>query len=240
LFSPDEAFQLELESQLALTQRLSPDPEEVAARLVRAPLAVIFRFPDGRGELQVTLTPPLARRISSELRMERKLPASATDAIDVKLSGRARQHLRVMMRNARFDFTPAITEFLREVILRLDVHDDEGRECFAFALELLAEDGTPEDIHARLVARKKWLVRALHHSQRQREHLTQSNVETLLSQGQRLTWVDEAATRRHIVFIDRICWAVFGGIPQVDPEWPAQEVEIDGRQVLSDLMRRLP
>jgi hypothetical protein len=240
LFSPDEALQVELENLLALPHRSSPDAQEVAARLTMAPLPVIFRFPDGRGELQVALTPPLARRLTSGLRIGRNLPAPAVDAIDVNFSGRARQRLRVMIRNARFDFTPAKTEFLCALIPRLDVQDDDGRECFAFAMELLAERGEPEDIYATLVARRKWLAKALHFSQRQREYLAQSNVETLLSQGQRLTWVDEAASRRQIGFIDRICLAVFGAIPQIDSEPPAQEVEIDGIQDVADLIRRLP
>jgi len=240
LFSPDEALQVELENLLALPHRTSPDAQEVAARLTMAPLPVIFRFPDGRGELQVALTPPLARRLTSGLRIGRNLPAPAVDAIDVNFSGRTRQRLRVMIRNARFDFTPAKTEFLCALIPRLDVQDDDGRECFAFAMELLAERGEPEDIYSTLVARRKWLAKALHFSQRQREYLAQSNVETLLSQGQRLTWVDEAASRRQIGFIDRIGLAVFGAIPQIDSNPPAQEVEIDGIQDVADLMRRLP
>jgi len=240
LFSPDEALQVELENLLALPHRTSPDAQEVAARLAMTLLPVIFRFPDGRGELQVVLTPQLARRLTSGLRIGRNLPAPAVDVIDVNLSGRARQRLRVMIRNARFDFTPSKTEFLRNLIPRLDVQDDDGRNCFAFALELLAERGEPEDIFAKLVARRKWLTKALHHSQRQREHLAQANVETLLSQGQRLTWVDDAASRRQIGFIDRICLAVFGGIPQVDSDPPAQEIEIDGIPDVADLMRRLP
>jgi len=239
LFSPDEALQVELENLLALPQRASLDTEAVAARLARTPLAVIFRFPDGRGELPVALTPLLAHRLTSELRIGRNIPAPAADVIDAYLTGYARQRLRVMMRNARFNFAPPITEFLCALIPRLDVQDDGDRECFAFALELLAEPEALRDIYATLAARKKWLVKALHRSQRQREHLVQSNVETLLSQGQRLTWVDEAATRRQIVFIDRICLAVFSGIPQVDSDRPAQEVEIDGRQDVADLMRRL-
>jgi hypothetical protein len=240
LFSPDEALQVELENLLALPHRSSPDAQEVAARLTMAPLPVIFRFPDGRGELQVALTPPLARRLTSGLRIGRNLPAPAVDAIDVNFSGRTRQRLRVMIRNARFDFTPAKTEFLCALIPRVDVQDDDGRECFAFAMELLAERGEPEDIYATLVARRKWLAKALHFSQRQREYLAQSNVETLLSQGQRLTWVDEASSRRQIGFIDRICLAVFGAIPQIDSDPLAQEVEIDGIQDVADLMRRLP
>jgi hypothetical protein len=239
LFSPDEALQIELENLLAIQHRANPDAEEVAARLAMAPLAVIFRFPGGRGELKVALTPRLARRLTSELRITRNLPAPAAEVIDVNFTGRARQRLRVMIRNARFDFTAANTEFLCALIPRLDVHGDDGRKCFAFALELLAEIGESEDIYAKLVARKKWLARALHHNQRQREHLAQANVETLLSRGERLTWVDEAETRSQIGFIDRICLAVFGAIPQVDSGPPAQEVEMDGVPDIADLMRRL-
>jgi hypothetical protein len=239
LFSPDESLQLELENLLALPQQGDPDAEEVAVRLAMTPLAVSFRFADGRGELQVALTLPLARRLTSALRIGRDLPAPVAGRINACGTAPARRRLRVMLRNARFDFTPAKTQFLCTLIPRLDVQDEDGRQCFAFALELLAELGGMEDFDKALAGRKQWLTRALHHSQRQREHLARSNVETLLSQGQRLTWVDEAAARRQIGFIDRIGLAVFGVIPQIDFSSPAQEIEIDGIPDVADLMRRL-
>jgi len=60
-----------------------------------------------------------------------------------------------------------------------------------------------------------------------------------LSQGQRLTWVDEAATRRQIVFIDRICLPSSAVIHRSIRTGRREEVEIDGRQDVADLMRRL-
>lgn len=239
LFSPDEPLQMELENLLETPHGESPDAEEVVARLALEPLPVTFRFPDGRGELVVAMTTPLARRLTLGLRIGRNLPALVAEVIDANVPGRCRQRLRVMIRNARFDFTPTRTEFLCALISKLDVSDDDGRKCVAFALELLSEFGECNNLYEAIAGRKKWLAKALHRSLRLREHLIQSNVETLLSQGQRLTWVDEALARRQMGYIDRICVAVFGRIVPVDADEWRQEVDIEGLPNVADLVRRL-
>lgn len=240
LFSPDESLQVELEERLGRLRGAPPASEEVIASLAAAPLPVAFRFPDGRGALEVSLTAPLARGLVLGLRIDRELPGCIADGIAAHVPGRCGRHLRVMMRNACFEFTPAAREFLCALIPKLDVHAEGGRESVAFALELLAEHGASENVFEALAARKRWLAKALHHSQRLREQLNQSNVETLLSQGQRLTWVDETRARRQMDFIDRICLAAFGGIVPVDADGWGQTVDIDGVSNAADLMRRLP
>jgi hypothetical protein len=239
LFSPDEALQMELEGRLDLQPPGALAAEEVIARLTAGAPAVRFRFPDGRGVLRVAMTAPLARRLVLGLGIERRLPACVAEALAEHESAGWARRVRVMIRSARFEFTPAGQEFLCALIAKLDPAGDEEHACLAFALELLAEFGGSSDLYAALAARKKWLARALLHSQRLREQLTQSNVETLLSQGQRLTWVDEAATLRQMGHVDRICVAVFGhGVP-VDTDGWRQAVDIDGPPDVAELMRRL-
>ncbi len=240
LFSPDEPLQIDLESRLSRLQGGTPSAEEVVARLAAAQLAVMFRFPDGRGVLEVGLTAQLARRLVHGLGIDRVLPAGVDETIEAAVPGRCGRRLRVMLRNARFDFTPAGSEFICALIPKLDIQDEDGRECFAFALELLAEPGASAEVYTALAARQKWLVRALHQGQRLREQLAQSNFETLLSQGQRLAWVDETLVRRQMGFIDRICIAVFGRLPPVDASGRPRAVNIEGLPDVADLMRRLP
>lgn len=240
LFSPDEALQIELEDRLGqLRGEEPPSVEEVVAGLATAPQAVAFRFPDGRGVLEVVMTAPLARRLVSGLGVDRVLPNTVAEAIAAKVPGPSGQRLRVMLRNARFDFSPSKNEFLNALIPKLDVHDEDAWRCFAFALELLAEIEEPADVYAALAARKKWLARALHHGRRLREHLAQSNVETLLSRGQRLAWVDEGSARRQMGYIDRICGAAFGRIPSVDADGWSQTLDIEASRDAADLLRRL-
>jgi hypothetical protein len=239
LFSPDEPLQIELESRLNRLQGETAAAEEVVACLETAPLTVKFGFPDGRGVLEAALTPPLARRMIDGLRIDRALPAGVDEAIEAAAPGRSGNRLRVMLRNARFDFTPPRNEFLCALIPKLDIRDEDGRACFAFALELLAESGASAEVCTTLAARRKWLARALHQGRRLREQLAQSNFETLLSQGQRLAWVDETLVQRQMSFIDRICLAVFGRLPPVDASEPPQAVDVEGIPDVADLMRRL-
>lgn len=239
LFSPDEDLQIEVEDLLDDRPETGPPPEAVAARLAAAPLAVPFRFPDGRGRLEAPLTQALARRLVLGLRIDRTLPAAVAAVVHTDVAGPCRRRLRVMLRNSRFDCGPVHEEFLCALIPNLDVGDDDGRDCFAFALELLSDLGDPPDIRAALAARKKWLIRAVHHGERLREQLRQSNFETLLSRGQRLTWVDAALARRQIGFVDRISTAAFGCRVPVDADGWRRTVEIDGLPDVADLMRRL-
>ncbi len=239
LFSPDEPLQIELEGRLSRPQgEQPPAAEDVVAGLVATPLAVAFRFPDGRGVLEVDMTTPLARRLVTGLGIDRVLPKGIAEAIAANVPGPGGQRLRVMLRNARFGFAPAKNEFLFALIPHLDVQDEDGWKAFAFALELLSEMEASADIYPALAARKKWLAKALHHGQRLREHLAQSNFETLLSRGQRLIWVDEALARRQMGYIDRICSAVFGRILPVDADGWSQSVDIEVLQNAADLRQR--
>ena len=60
-----------------------------------------------------------------------------------------------------------------------------------------------------------------------------------LQEEQRLTWVDEAATRRQMAYIDRICLAVFGRIAHFELAGPEDAFEFSAPQDITDLMRRL-
>ena len=239
LFSPDEALQIELEDRLALQPPEAHLTEEVAACLAAVPRAVRFRFPDGRDALEVVMTAPLARRFVQALGIDRDLPAYVAEAVAAHVSRGRTQPVRVMLRNARFEFTPACGDFICALIRKLDAAEDEGRACLAFALEILAEPGASSDVCAALVARRKWLSRAVDHSRRMREQLARSNVETLLSQGQRLTLVDEALACRQMGYIDRICITVFGLSPPTDADGWRQPLAFEGPLDITDLMRRL-
>jgi hypothetical protein len=54
-----------------------------------------------------------------------------------------------------------------------------------------------------------------------------------MSQGARLTVIDEDDTRRRIGCIDRICAAVFGRLPPPAPLWAADAaVELTAEEVI--------
>ena len=69
--------------------------------------------------------------------------------------------------------------------------------------------------------------------------LAAANIETLLSRGQRLTWIDETATLRQLVCIDRIGLAAFGRIVHPDPCGSEETVAFSGLPDIGDLLRRL-
>ena len=216
LFAPDEAFQVELEETLA-GRRL--DEERVAGLLCRPPLQVRFRFPDARDALGLEMTPPLARHFVSQLRIVSPILADLSQALESAADAGERQRARVLIRNARVRLTPETVAFLRDCLTQVGLRDGQAWECLSCALDVLSDGQHPADLFQTLADRKRWLVKALTRGRKQGELLGQANIETLMSQGARLTVIDEADTRRRIGCIDRICAAVFGRLPPPGPLW---------------------
>jgi hypothetical protein len=238
LFSPDESVRLELEEFLAGHPSEAVDAGRVAEILCRPTLAVAFGRPGGGG-LAVAMTPALAFRFVRQLKIDRPIPPPIAAAIDSRTTGTDRLRLRVLARSARFDFSPAKLEFLCRLIAQADLRDEAGCDCFAFALELLAEIGPEADIGRTLARRKKQLFSALARARRQRDELASANFETLASRSLRLAWVDEAAARRQITHIDRIGLAVFGRIAHVEADGPGDVFALSLPRDITDLLRRL-
>jgi hypothetical protein len=230
LFAPDEAFQVELEETLP-GGRL--DEEQVAGLLCRPPFQVRFRFPDARDAFGLEMTLPLARHFVSQLRIGSPIPADLSQALESAADAGDRYRARVLIRNARAPLTAATVAFLRDCLTQVGLRDGQAWECFSFALDVLADGEHPAGIFQALADRKRWLVRALTRGRKQGELLGQANIETLMSQGARLTVIDEADTCRRINCIDRICTAVFGRLPPPGPLWTgADAVELTSEEVI--------
>jgi hypothetical protein len=230
LFAPDEAFQIELEETLA-GRRL--DEERVAGLLCRPPLQIRFRFPDARDALRLEMTPLLARHFVSQLRIERPIPADLSQALASAAEADERHRARVLIRNARFQFTPATVAFLRDCLTQVGLREGQAWECFSIALDVLSDGQHPADLFQALADRKRWLVKALTRGRKQGALLDQTNIETLMSQGARLTVIDEEETRRRIGCIDRICAAVYGRLPPPGPLWTGVDaIELTSEAVM--------
>jgi hypothetical protein len=230
LFTPDEAFQVELEETLA---GRGLDAERVAGLLCRPPLQVRFRFPDARGALGLEMTPPLARHFVSQLRIDRTIPADLSPALASAADAGERHRARVLIRNARVELTAETVAFLRDCLAQVGLRDPHAWECLSVALDVLSDGQNPAGIFQALADRKCWLVKALTRGRRQGELLGQVNIETLMSQGARLTVIDEADTLRRIGCIDRICAAVFGRLPPPGALWAGVDaVELTSEEVI--------
>jgi hypothetical protein len=238
LFSPDDPVRLEIEGFLATMGPPGLDEDRAVELLCRPALSAAFRLPGDRGVVDVPVTPRLARRFVRSLHINRRIPESVAAALELRLTGPARLRLRVLLRGARFDFNPYKTEFLCRLIDRLGLAEDGGWASWEFALELLAGVDPATDICQALEERKRLLIKALHHGRQLREQLAAANIETLLSRGRRLTWMDEAAARHQLVCIDRICLAAFGRMLPLDPCGSEETVAFSGLPDIDDFLRR--
>jgi hypothetical protein len=227
LFAPDDAFQVELEETLA-GRRF--DEERLAGLLCRPPLQILFRFPDARGAIGLEMTPPLARHFVSQLKVDKPIPADLSQALTSAADAGDRHRARALIRNARVQFTPETVAFLSAFLTQVGLRDGQAWECLSFALDVLSDGDNPADPFQALADRKRWLVKAMTRGRKQGELLGQASIEILMSQGARLTVIDEADTRRRIGCIDRICAAVFGRLPPPGLLWPC----IDAAELTSE------
>jgi hypothetical protein len=239
LLSPDEALQLELEELLDELGPLEADADGVAEVLCCPAFSVEFRLPGNRGAISIVLTPDRLQRFLRPLRIDRSLPRPLIAASKSHLSFRDRLRLRVLLRGARFNFIPSFDDLLSRLIEGLDWKDLISWESFAFALELLAGLDAEADLLGVLAARKRHFLRALDHGRRQREQMAAANMEILLSRGHRLSYVDEPAIQRQLIYVDCICLAAFGRIIHLDTFSPGEALAFNGPPDVEDLIRRL-
>jgi len=159
--------------------------------------------------------------------------ADLLQALESAAAAGDRLRARVLVRNARVQLSPETVAFLRNCLTQVGLRDSQAWECLNFALDVLADEAPPVDFFRALADRKRWLVKALTRGRKQGELLGQANIETLMSQGARLTVIDEDDTRRRIGCIDRICAAVFGRLPQPGPLRAADAaVELTAEEVI--------
>jgi hypothetical protein len=239
LLTPDDSVHLDLEELLIELGSVETNPDEIIERLSRSPLSVEFRLPKNRGAILVFMTPERIRRFLRPLHIDRSIPTMLAAAVEAHLKPRERLRLRVMLRGARFEFSPSVNDFLGRLIEGLDWGDPTSWEAFAFALEILAGLDPNADIGHTLVEWKRRLLHALEHAQQQRKQLASANVEMLMSRGQRLTCVDESAVRRQVGHIDRIHLAAFRRIIHFGLTPSQEALTFSEASDIAELIRRL-
>lgn len=240
LFFPDESAQLQLEDMLEEIQFQKQDEQKIRDMVCNKSFQTRIRFPDDRGTLGMEVTPLNVAQFIAHLnllrRLNPKLIASVSDYIPVTFQTRC----KVKLRNTRPITSQSKILFLQAFFEKLQGDSDDFFDILDFILSFLDECKDEPDMFHALMAKKRFYFQSLQKAKNLDIQLTKHNVETLLSRGKRVSYVDKADARKKIQMIDRISLAIFGKTEFFDL-MPAgeQSIILEGKEDIDKLIKEL-
>ena len=210
LFFPDESVQLQLEETIDAVCFEKHDERAIQDMVCTQPFQTRICFPDGRGSLEMAVSPPNVAQFIAHLNLSRSLDSKLRTAIARYVDQTLQTRCKVRLRNARPISSPEHISFLVDFFKKLRTDHAEFLNCLDFLLSFLDECEDEPDMFQVLTAKKRFYFWSLQKAKNLDIQLTKHNVETLLLKGQRVSYVDTADARKKIKIIDRISLAVFG------------------------------
>jgi len=240
LFFPDETMQLELEEMLESLQLGKPDEDKVRGALCRVKLPVMMRLPEDRGTIDLVLPHEVAPGFIARLRIAKHLDEKLREVINRRAGGDAANGYKVKIRNSRFLPAEKKIRFLCDFFEKVATQSHDFNICLDFALSFLDELKDDQDLYPALMAKKRFYLRSLQKAKKLETQLEKSNLETLLSQGQRVILVDKADARKKMLVIDRISRAIFGKTEYIEDLHPeGNSIELRSDQEMQDIIKTL-
>ena len=240
LFFPDETMQLELEEMLESLQLCKPDEDKVRGALCREKLPVMMRLPEDRGTIDLVLPHEVAPGFIVRLHIAKHLDGKLREVIDKYADEGAANGYKVKIRNSRFLPAEKKIHFLCDFFEKLETRSHDFNICLDFALSFLDELKDDQDLYPALMAKKRFYLRGLQKAKKLETQLEKSNLETLLSLGQRVILVDKADARKKMLIIDRVSRAIFGKTEYIEDLHPdGNPIELRSDQEMQDIIKTL-
>jgi hypothetical protein len=240
LFFPDESAQLQLEALLEDARLQEQDEQSIQKRVHARSIQTRFRFPDGRGTLQMAVDPVGLEAFISRLNLSRTLDPGLRSAVARHVRSALQTRCLVRLRNARPITADHQISFLEAFFEKLKLDEDAFFEYVDFVLGFLDAIKSKNDIYNELMAYKKIYFIGLQKAARLEKQMAKHNMETLLLGGTRVVDIDKADARKKIAMIDRISLAIFGKTDFFDL-MPAdgQSITLDGLEDIDKLIKEL-
>jgi hypothetical protein len=211
LFTPDESVHCLIEKFLEDSDIARNDIEKIAEYLSAHEIESEIIFPDERGRICVKVPPSILIEFINHLNMTVKFSEKLAGALEFILSERLRLLAKVKIRNSTKQFAGTRLDFLTDLFEKMGNEDEcVFTKSIETAIRVLENTDERSDIYQAFMLEKAACFRSLIDSERFKEQLEKSNIETLLLQGVRPVSVDKDAVMRKMELIDRICLAVFG------------------------------
>ena len=240
LFFPDESVQLQLENLLEDAQLQKHDKEAIQGLVCDPPLETQFRFRDGRGTLNMAVSPASVNSFIERLNLTRSPDPKLRTAITRHVRRTLQTRCQVRLRNAKPITAPHKISFLQSFFEKMKIDEDEFLTYLDFTLSFLGELKAKTDIFRELMVYKKIYFQGLQKAAKLETQLAKHNVETLMLSGTRVAYMDKADARRKIQMIDRISLAIFGKTDFFDMI-PAdgQSITLQGTDDIDKLIQNL-
>ncbi len=210
LFFPDESLQLQLEQMIDAVCFEKHDERAIQDMVCTQPFQTRICFRDGRGSFGMAVSPSNMAQFIARLNLSRPLDPRLRTAIAKYVDQTLQTRCKVRLRNAKPISSPEHILFLVDFFKKLRTDRDEFLDCLDFLLSFLDELDDEPDMFEVLMAKKRFHYWCLQKAKNLDIQLTKHNVETLLLNGKRISYVDKADARKKIQLIDRISLAVFG------------------------------
>jgi hypothetical protein len=220
IFFPDETFQTHLEGLLSREDFREKDVEILIDYFRNTPPSTKLYLPEDRGILTLSLPKSCAPAFIRRLRISKKLSPALEKTVDRNVPRKFRDHVKVKLRNSRFEQTGVRVAFLDRFFEKMKSRTDDFSDVFEYlgvVFDLFHETRGDGDVFQGLVNKKNFLFRSLQAAAKNERQLAASNKETLLLLGKNRAYVDKADIKKKMDLIDKICRAVYGRIVYTEP-----------------------
>jgi hypothetical protein len=237
IFFPDEPIQVRLEEFLENEDFHKTDEDKVAMELIARSPEIILYFPDKRGIVKVPMSESNAGQFVSRLNISKKTDKRLIVAINRHAGEDWRNLLKVKLRNARFAFSENKILFLCDFFEKAD--SAEIGNLLDFISGFFDELGDDRDIFQALETKKNFYFQNLQQQIRLEDQMKKNTMETLISQGLRIPYIDKADTLNKIAMIDFIGFKVFGRSTVSEYLMGEPDMRIYGQQDIENMIRML-
>lgn len=237
IFFPDEPLQVQLEEFLENEDFHKTDEDKVAKETVARSPEIPLYFPDNRGILKIPMSESDALQFVSRLNISKKTDKRLISAIARHAREDCRNLLKVKLRNARFVYSENKILFLCDFFEKAD--STEIGNLMDFISGFFDELGDDRDIFKALTDKKNFCFQNLQQQIRLEDQMKKNTMETLISQGLRIPYIDKADTLNKIAMIDFIGFKVFGRSTVSEYLMGEPDMRIYGPQDIENMIRML-
>lgn len=210
VFYPDETMQIRLEPLMPPKAFTLDDQSVLINTLIAQPVTTTLCFQTLGETIGITMPETALRQFVNRLNLTYQLPTAIAASIRQHLPEKAERKARVRLRNINRRFSDCQSDLIAEILTKLDHTQPDYWNCVDFGLSIVTEVTPQTPVFDFFMDKKKYYFQSVQKAEQFMERLHQSNMETLMMQGERAVHIHPQEGRRTMAWIDQICRALFG------------------------------
>ena len=215
LFSPDIAFQIQIEPLISPKKFSDEDVSQLIHQLVTSNLIANINFDFTTESLSIQIPSEIVSSFIHRLNLNYEIPQALQNILTD--NNPLKWQTLVQLRNEKMNWTKEVTDFISH-LLETFLKDDQLTEIMAYMLSLCSEINEQEKFLSGLKRKKRQLIQNLYRYNHGQALIEKHNMEFLLLSGNRSVHVDEKQTKKQILIIDKVLNELFGEKEFILPE----------------------